>query len=235
MMLPWRFRGALPRKPTWFAIFAVAIVAWACVSWWCADVPSAHRPLPAHLRYGFVLDGQSPDGNRVAAGLRLLRAGRIDTLVVSGVPIAGGVYTSMIWVRQAPLGATDRAKIFEMRSGCSSTMDEARMMDEFFRARGVDSALVVTSDFHVWRAASIFEKVSGGGVAWFFHGASDSRWSGAAGDRERFKSRLMEWTKRFSWSLWERWNPIDPGEPIRPHGLVGGGDLGRVPAPAWSD
>lgn len=235
MNRPLRFRGALPRKPTWFAIFAVAIVAWACVSWWRADVPSAHRPLPAHVRYGFVLDGQSPDGNRVAAGLRLLRTGRIDTLVVSGVPIAGGVFTSMIWVRQAPLGAADRAKIFEMRSGCSSTMDEARMMDEFFRVRGVDSALVVTSDFHVWRAASIFERVSGGGVVWFFHGASDSRWSGAAGDRERFKSRLMEWTKRFSWSLWERWKPIDPREAIRPHGLVGGGDLGRVPAPAWSD
>lgn len=235
MMFPWRFRGALPRKRTGFAIFAAAIVAWGCVSWWRADVPSAHRPLAAHLRYGFVLDGQSPDGNRVAAGLGLLREGRIDTLVVSGIPIAGGVFTSMVWVRQAPLGAADRAKIFEMRSECSATMDEARMMDGFFRERGVDSALVVTSDYHVWRAASIFERVSGGGVVWFFHGAPDSRWNGLAGARERFKARLMEWTKRATWTLWERWKPIDPREPIRRHRLVGGEELGRVPEPAWND
>lgn len=228
-----RFLGASPRKRTRIAVFAVAIVAWGCVSWWRADVPSAHRPLPAHLRWGFVLDGQSPDGNRVAAGLGLLRAGRIDTLVVSGVPIAGGVFTSMIWVRQAPLDSADRGRVLEMRSASSSTMDEARVMERFFRGRGVDSALVVTSDFHVWRAASIFEKVSDGGVAWFFHGAPDSRWNGQAGDRERFKSRLMEWTKRASWCLWERWKPVDPEDPIRPHGLVGGPGLGRLPEPAW--
>lgn len=225
----------LRRRGKGLALAVAAIVAWCGVSWLRADAPGAARRLPAHLRYGFVLDGQSPDGNRVAAGLRLLREGRIDTLVVSGIPIAGGVFTSMVWVRQAPLRAADRAKIFEMRSECSATMDEARMMDGFFRERGVDSALVVTSDYHVWRAASIFEKVSGGGVAWFFQGAPDSRWNGSAGGRERFKARLMEWTKRATWTLWERWKPIDPREPIRRHALVGGEELGRVPEPAWND
>ncbi len=234
MAFPRRFRPSLPRRTTRWAIATAAVAAWCAVSWWRADPPSLGRELPARLRWGFVLDGQSPDGNRVAEGLRLLRAGRIDTLVVSGVPIAGGVFTSMVWVRQAPLDSIDRGKILEMRSECSSTMDEARMMDDFFRRRGIDSALVVTSDFHVWRAASIFEKVSAGGVAWFFQGAPDSRWNGSAGARERFKSRLMEWTKRASWTLWERWKPIAPREPIRPHGLAGGAELGRLPAPAWN-
>lgn len=234
MAFPSRSGVRRPRRRTSFAIAVLAVAAWCCASWWFADVPGAHRPLPERVRWGFVLDGQSPDGNRVAAGLRLLRAGRIDTLAVSGVPIAGGVYTSMIWVRQAPLDPGVLGKVFEMRSGSSSTMDEARVMDDFFRRRGIDSALVVTSDFHVWRAASIFEKVSDGGIAWFFHGAPDSRWNGLAGDRERFKSRLMEWTKRASWSLWERWKPVDPEDPIRPHGLVGGPGLGRLPEPAWN-
>lgn len=213
--------------------FALA-AAWCAVSWIRADRPSATSPLPGHSRYGFVLDGQSPDGNRVAAGLDLLRSGRVDTLIVSGVALSKDVYYSMIWVRQAPLDSATRGRVLEMRSFCSSTLDEARMMDLFFRERGVDTAVVVTSDYHVWRAASIFDKVSQGRIAWFFHGASDSRWNGRAGSREGIKARFMEWTKRLVWALFERWKPLDAAPP-KFNRLVGGEELGRLPPPAWKE
>ncbi len=213
---------------SWILVF---LILWGMVGFWKASNP--RRPLPAHARYGFILDGQSPDGYRVASGLDWLRQGKIDTLIVSGVELGGGVYFSMIWVHNLPLVGKDKEHIVEMRSSCTSTMEEARMMDAFFRERKIDTAVVITSEFHVWRAASIFEKVSQGKIQWFFRGAPDARWDAPWGDREMFKAHLLEWTKRITWVLWEQWKPLDRQSPVKSHSLHGGEELGRMPPPNW--
>jgi hypothetical protein len=107
------------------------------------------------------------------------------------------------------------------------------MMDAWFRERGVDTALVVTSGFHVWRAASIFDKVSRGHPRWFFHAAPDSRWDRGWTDREGLKSRFLEGTKRIAWMLLERWTPLDPAAPAPTPAIARGEELGRLPPPAW--
>lgn len=229
---------AFPRSPRRFLLLgtglaAALFAAWAGFGAWRATASGSADPPPGHLRYGFVLDGQSPDGWRVLEGYRLLHAGAIDTLIVSGVEIGGGVHFSTIWVRMLPLAGKEKERVLELRSDCSSTLCEARMMDAFFEARKVDSVVVVTSAYHVWRAASIFAKASAGRRRWFFQGAPDSRWDAGWTDREGLKSRFFEWTKRLTWVLFEQWKPVPPATAIRPGAIVRGDDLGRMPPPAW--
>jgi hypothetical protein len=209
------------------------LLVFAAFGGWRASTPGIGDPLPRHLRYGFVLDGQSPDGFRVREGHELLRKGVIDTLIVSGVAIGGGVHYSTIWVRMLPLAATEKTRVVEMRSACTSTLDEARMLEAFFQERQVDSAVIVTSGFHVWRAASIFAKVSQGRRKWFFQAAPDSRWDGGWTDREGLKARFFEGTKRITWVLFEQWKPVSRTAPVPAHAMARGDDLGRLPAPAW--
>jgi hypothetical protein len=219
-------------KWRWRLVVIAIVLGWIGLCLWRASAPGAFAPAPRHARYGFVLDGQSPDGERVLEGARMLRDKRIDTLIVSGVHIGGGVYYSMIWTRMLALDSIEKGRVLEMRSACTSTMDEAVMMHAFFRERKIDTAVVITSGFHVWRAASIFEKVSRGDMVWAFQPAPDSRWDAGWTDREGFKSKLMEWTKRASWVLLEQWKAVDPSQ-IRNHALHGGDQLGALPPPAW--
>jgi len=219
-------------KWRWRLVAIVAVLAGICVCLWSASAPGAFRDPPRHARYAFVLDGQSAAGERVAEGYRLLREKRIDTLIVSGVYVGGGIYFSMVWVRMLALEPGERGRVLEMRSGCSSTMDEAKMMHAFFRERRIDTAVVVTSGFHLWRAASIFEKVSRGDMVWAFQAAPDSRWDAGWTDREGFKARIMEWTKRVTWVLFEQWKGVDSGL-LKNHSLHGGAELGTFPAPSW--
>lgn len=211
----------------------VILVAFVSIGWWHATAPGTDAPLPRHLRYGFVLDGQSPDGFRVREGYELLHKGVIDTLIVSGVGVGGGVHFSTIWVRMLPLDTKEKTRVLEMRSACTSTLDEARMLDAFFEERKVDSAVVITSGFHVWRAASIFAKVSQGRRKWFFQGAPDSRWDGGWIDREGLKARFYEGSKRITWVLFEQWKTVSRTAPLPAYSIARGDDLGRMPAPAW--
>jgi len=243
MPVPSPFHPVSPRPseqrslpPTWIwipAVVSILLLAYVGFGWWHASSRSARDPLPKHVRYGFVLDGQSPDGLRVGKGYELLHQGVVDTLVVSGVEIGGGVHYSTIWVRMLPLVGKEKERVLEMRSTCSSTLDEARMMDAYFDERRVDSVVVITSDFHLWRAASIFAKVSQGRRRWFFQGAPDTRWDGGWSDREGMKARFFEGAKRFTWVLVEQWKGVSRTSPVHPHSIARGDELGRLPAPAW--
>jgi len=187
-------------------------------------------PMPGHMRHAMVLDGQGPSGSRALEGLRLLRQGRIDTLVLSGVEIGGGYFYSMLWSRMLPLTQAERTRVLELRSVCNSTQDEASLADSVFS--GDDTVLVVTSAFHAWRAASIFRRRSRSRAVFRVHATGDEVWDRGWSDRESRKMRFLEWTKRTVWVLWEQWLPVR-GAPAR-HEFARGEALGRFPPPAWT-
>jgi len=208
---------------------ALAVLLWTVVSASRAGVFRGPDPLPGHVRHAMVLDGQGPSGERASEGLRLLRGGRTDTLVLSGVAIGGGFFYSMLWVRMLPLSGAERDRVVELRSVCTSTQDEARLAASVFS--GDDTVLVVTSAFHAWRAASIFRRRAGSGTVFRVHAVGDEVWDRGWSDREGRKMRFLEWTKRAVWVLWEQWLPAG-GEPAW-HQFVGGAALGRFPPSAW--
>ncbi|HXP90435.1 MAG TPA: ElyC/SanA/YdcF family protein [Fibrobacteria bacterium] len=208
---------------------ALAVVVWTGISALRAGVFRGPDPMPGHVRHAMVLDGQGPSGERAMEGLRMLREGRTDTLVLSGVEIGGGFFYSMLWVRMLPLSGAERDRVVELRSSCTSTQDEARLAASVFT--GDDTVLVVTSAFHAWRAASIFRGRAGSGTVFRVHAVGDGVWDRGWSDREARKMRFLEWTKRIFWVLWEQWLPVR-GDPAW-HEFVRGHELGRFPPPAW--
>jgi hypothetical protein len=210
-------------------ILALTALLWAGLSASRAGVFREPDPLPGHVRHAMVLDGQGPSGSRSLEGLRLLREGWTDTLVLSGVEIGGGFFYSMLWVRMLPLSRAERERVVELRSDCTSTQDEARVAASVFS--GDDTVLVVTSAFHAWRAASIFRRRAGSGTVFRVHATGDEVWDRGWSDREGRKMRFLEWNKRVVWVLWEQWLPAR-GEPAW-HESVRGAMLGQIPASAW--
>ena len=189
-------------------------------------------PLPNHVRYVMVLDGQGPSGSRALEGLRLVREGNADTLVLSGTEIGGGYAYSMLWVRMLPLSGAERQRTLELRSGCTSTRDEARLAGSVFSRLGQDTVMVVTSAYHAWRAASIFHRSAKSGVVFWIHAAPDPTWESGWSTREGQKMRFLEWTKRVVWTLWEQWLPVRGDPPW--HAFIRSPALGDFPPPAWS-
>lgn len=214
------------------SLVALLVFMWVAVSAFRAGVFEGRPPLPRHVRYALVLDGQGPSGSRAMEGLRLLRDGKTDTLVLSGTLIGGGVIFSMLWARMLPLSGPERQRTLELRSGCSRTQDEARLAASVFSSLGQDTVVVVTSDYHAWRAGSIFRRTARSGVVFRMHSAADPGWEEGWSDREGMKMRFMEWTKRISWVLCEQWLPAKGDLPW--HSFARGPRLGELPPPAWT-
>jgi len=215
------------------ALVAILVLLWSAISAFRAGAFRHPDPPLRHARYGMVLDGQGPSGSRAMEGLRLLREGRIDTLVLSGTGIGGGFVYSMLWVRMLPLSGAERGRTLELRSNCTSTRDEASLADSVFRSLGIgDTVVVITSGYHAWRAGSIFRRVARSGTVFRVHTADDPVWEKGWSDREGRKMRFLEWTKRIVWVLWEQWRPASGDPPW--HAFVRGPGLGELPPPAWT-
>lgn len=220
------------REGSAVALAICLAAAWTGLSCWRAGVLRPSDPLPRHVRHAMVLDGQGASGSRASEGLRLLREGSIDTLVLSGVQLGGGLVYSMIWARMLPLSPSERSRVLELRSQCHSTQDEATLADSVFHALGDDTVVVITSDYHVWRAASIFRRRSRSGTVFVLHGADDPYWDLGWSNRESRKMRFLEWTKRLVWVLGEQWMSA-PREFPTPE-FARGQEVGRIPPPAWT-
>lgn len=157
-----------------------------------------------HARWALVLDGWVPEGERAARGMALVRARQADSVLISGTQVAPGVWSSTFQVRaQAPESAL-AGRIGELRHGAHSTIEEATAATAFFRSRRIDTVLLVTSDYHTGRAASIFRRVAAGSPVYLAAPAIEARFANGW-DRERLKTWLLESTKRLEWFTAERW------------------------------
>lgn len=151
-----------------------------------------------------VLDGWVPEGERAATGVALLRAGRTDSVLLSGSRVAKALWNSTFHYHGLSPDSSLRGRIGELRHNGLSTLDEAQAATAFFRSRGVDTVLLVTTDFHTDRAGSIFARVAAGKPVFLVVPAFERRFTGPW-TREHSKTWLLEAVKRLHWSLLERW------------------------------
>lgn len=159
-----------------------------------------------------VLDGWAPEGERAQMGLALLRAGRTDSVLLSGSRVSKALWTSTFHFHGLAPDSTVRGRIGELRHNGLSTLEEAYAATDFFRSRGVDTVLLVTSDYHSDRAGSILERVAAGNPVFLVVPALEARFA-LPWSREHSKTWLLESTKRIHWSLLERWqtSPLELG------------------------
>lgn len=149
------------------------------------------------VRWGVVLAGESRDAERADAAIRMFREGKIDTLVLSAMRIFKNRYQSELQLDHYHEQGVPQGRIFEFRHEALSTQEEAGMLIRQFRLQNLDTALIITSNYHTARTRRIFRKLSQGYPVILVSGAEfhvfdpDAWWS----NRESRKVWLLEWTK----------------------------------------
>jgi hypothetical protein len=207
-----RHRAAAASRGRWVlpALLCAALALLLAVAaglWWGVGLSwnaMVRSDAPVHARWTLVLDGWVPRGERAARGLALARAGMTDSVLVSGTNIAPGLWGSTLQILALHPEPALAGRVAELRHQANSTIEESRHAIAFFRSRGVDTILLVTSDYHSDRAASIFAKLAEGRPVALSVPAVEARFA-AGWDRERRKTWLLEATKRVHWGLYERW------------------------------
>ncbi|WP_324716532.1 YdcF family protein [Carboxydochorda subterranea] len=161
---PVRGRG-LPRRAWWVAVLIALLVAG--VALW--------RTYPLVLagmaRYLVVDDGPAPSDaiivlggdwkGRIQKGIELYREGYAPLLVVTGGLLVAPDRTQADYLAEVAerSGVPAQAIVKEPRS--DSTYQDAALTLELAREHGWRRVLVVTSDWHSRRAATIFRKLYG--------------------------------------------------------------------------
>ena len=115
------------------------------------------RPPNAIHKQGELTGG----GDRLVQAFRLYRAGKAPLILISGgdVPMFGkGAMTESEAARilLEEWGVPDTAIVVESRS--KNTVENARFSHDLLAARGIHTVLLVTSAYHMPRAAGVFRK-----------------------------------------------------------------------------
>lgn len=167
---------------------------------------------------------------RVRYGARLHRATGLPILVTGGTPPVGGV--SLAEGMRASLLEDFAIRDVWVEAASATTADNARLSADLLRARGASRVLLVTSAWHMPRAARAFEAAGlavvqaptnfdaaeGVGVLSFFPSARALH---------RSYYGLHEWVGDFAYGLARRWTMGDRGGT--------GADRGLGPGSAGSE
>lgn len=118
-------------------------------------------------------------GERIEAGIALQRAGRAPTLVFTGArgPLGAASYSEGAVCREIALRAGIASGAVIVTRAVSHTADEAEAIAELMREKGWRRVILVTSGWHMPRAAWVFERA---GVA-IMPFAVDFRFTAAEG------------------------------------------------------
>ena len=127
-------------------ILALAIVLWACGFLWFAMA----LPQPAGAQKTDAIVVPTGSGGRIPRGLKLLRAGAAGSMLVTGVDedVKPGEFAA-----EYKVPAETMACCVTLGFAALDTRGNARETSEWVRHRKVRSLRLVTSDWHMRRAA----------------------------------------------------------------------------------
>lgn len=208
----------------WFPLALFLVLAGVCLyrsgHWLVAGDPFGK------VSWAVILAGESREGERSDAALKLYLEGRIDTLVQSSVRAFKDRYEAELSTGYLVGEGYPREKIFEFRHDAYSTQEEAALLIRQFRYQNLDTVLIITSSFHTARTRRIFRKLSQGYPQVLVYPAElkdfdpSAWWSG----RESRKYWFIEWLKTVS-TFFELLNaPPETGK-SETDGLTGGSAL----------
>jgi uncharacterized SAM-binding protein YcdF (DUF218 family) len=173
--------------------------------------------------WAVVLSGESRDGERSDAAVKLYLEGRIDTAIISSVRAYKDRYSGELVTGYLAAEGYPREKLFEFRHDAYSTQEEAALLIRQFRYQNLDTVVIITSNYHSARTRRIFRKLSQGYPQVLVYPAElkdyepSAWWSG----RESRKYWLIEWMKTVS-TFFELLNaPPETGK-SETDGLTGG-------------
>ena len=161
-----------------------------------------------HVKWVAVLDGQSPEMERTDFAAKLLREGRVDSVLILGRRVfkdrSNADFYAEDFMKQ---GNFDSNTVFLARHNDFSTLEEARTIIPWFKKRNADTVLLITGTAATKRAARIFNTLAGGNPHFIVcedssHIFVPSSWFS---NREAKKVWAKEWASLFL-SYYDLWN-----------------------------
>lgn len=135
-----------------FAVLGVFVLFYAAHEWARPVIEAAEaQSAPGRVDAVVVLTGGK---GRVEEGLRLLRAGVTDTLILSGVN--GAATVDSIYMGRVDKALGERIILEKVSKSTYENAVETRRIVEI---KGVKSVLLITSWYHLKRAENIFRAV----------------------------------------------------------------------------
>jgi len=132
------------------AVILLAVIVWGVgLAAFAARVAhSTPAPEPPHAEGVVVLTGMS--SQRIEAGMRLLRQGKAERMLVSGVN-RGATRADIQRLARAVAAPLYNCCV-DLGFEAEDTVGNARETAQWVRARGYDDLIVVTADYHMPRA-----------------------------------------------------------------------------------
>jgi uncharacterized SAM-binding protein YcdF (DUF218 family) len=185
------------RRLRFWILAATPLLLWVSSTLWLPSIGSAliSAEAPVRCDIAVVLAGDS-SGQRVLRAAELVKENFAPKVVVSGPMLFYGMGEDQLAIPFAVRQGYPAAYFEGFPMVAYSTKDEARILLDALRRRGVGSILLVTSDYHTGRAGRIWRSLAGGirihvvaAPDPFFK--ADSWWK----NREAQKRVFTEWVK----------------------------------------
>jgi uncharacterized SAM-binding protein YcdF (DUF218 family) len=183
------------------ALLALAVVLFFARDAWLRALGRAlvYDEGPAKADVAVVLGGDYW-GNRLVRAAELVKQGYVPRVLVSGPPGFYGLNESDVAIRYGVQRGYPAEWFIAVPHNAMSTREEAVVLLDEFRKRGIRSFLLVTSTFHTARARRIFLKTEsemGGGPQFRTVASADQMYTADTWwrFREGRKAAFMEWTK----------------------------------------
>ena len=191
---------------SFFLVLFLAAAGWLTHAIWLHEIGHAlvRDDGPAKADIAVVLAGDET-GHRIEKGAELVKSGYAPAVLVSG-PTYFDIHESDTAIAFAVRKGYPAAWFVPLPNATHSTREEAVVVLQELRRRGVHSFLLVTSDYHTARAARIYRAAiaaAGGGfdlrvvAAPYPHFDEDGWWH----DREGQKTVFIEWSKTVATAL----------------------------------
>jgi len=154
------------KRPLTYVAWTITLgVAFACWFQLAGYLLISTDPLPAHAPGAVVLQGSFlGERARLAGAVRILQQGTVDRILLGvphesywGQPLSPQVRDYI--ERKYGDAIASRTDICEADPAIDSTEQEAEAMSQCIRARGWDSFVLVTSEYHTRRAGIIWRRV----------------------------------------------------------------------------
>ncbi len=158
-----------------------------------------------HVHWALMLAGESNIMDRSKASLTLFQEGRFDSLILSGPRVFRTHHESEFSEEWLLSKGFPKDRVFQLPHDAGSTQEEAEAILPQIRLLGIDTLLVITSNFHTARSARIFQKLAGASPVIKVYAADDPDFDPKAWWSSRI-SRIIwavEWLKTLhtGWEL----------------------------------
>lgn len=185
----------------WFLfliLIAFALTSWISRDSWLSWMGRflIREDGPAKADIAVVLAGDE-FGRRVLKGGELVRDGYVPAVLVSGPPYFH-IHESDVAISFAESKGLPAAWFINLPNAAHSTREEAAVVLNELRRRGVHTFLLVTSDYHSARAGRIFRsQIPSGGPEMRVVAAQDANFHADSWWRTREAQKLVffEWSK----------------------------------------